>query len=450
MSENEGPKVYRVPGDNLPGLQHAVEKLGRRADKLKLAPPTLTVTGHEDVPLVAKGWDDPWREAEKGDDGQFLVEDPKHVRGYRRYNFVVLTGEAPTLPGWELLGVIEHGDSEVGNVIRHVPGKSVPADYRKAAGLCEHCGFTRRRLETFVLRRLEGGDLKQVGRNCLADFCRSAEDAQNMVAAAELLARAEGLCRGAEDDGWGHGGRRERRVGVIPLLSMTAAVIKALGWVSRSKARAQQDFSNPIRATADWVRTFALVPPNLWSRMDKEVFDQKVSQVEIDETLPQAALEWVRAMRPQAETLDDYLYNLLVVLTDETVDEKHLGIACSAVAAYQRHLGQLKENELREQRRVSQRHLGTVKKREVFDVEVLAVREYDGDYGVRVMVSMADPEGNRLQWWTGGGHNLAEGHRYRLKATVKAHEEFKGWPQTVVSRCVVVEELTPQASEVAA
>ena len=39
---------YRIPEQNLPKLNHKLEILNRRAEKLGTTPITLTVTGHED------------------------------------------------------------------------------------------------------------------------------------------------------------------------------------------------------------------------------------------------------------------------------------------------------------------------------------------------------------------------------------------------------------------
>src|SRR5690606_20273117 len=128
---------------------------------------------------------------------------------------------------------------------------------RKAQALCQHCGKVRRRLETFVLVNDEGAH-KQVGRNCLADFCRSPEAAAALCGYAEIIESARGLCDLAEDeDGFGFGGRHVARVGAEELLAMTHRVIRHCGWTPRSQADEWK------RATADVVAD-VFFNPGFW------------------------------------------------------------------------------------------------------------------------------------------------------------------------------------------
>ena len=43
--------------------------------------------------------------------------------------------------------------------------------------------------------------------------------------------------------------------------------------------------------------------------------------------------------------------------------------------------------------------------------------------------------------WFASSEALEEGRRYRLRGTVKRHEEYRGKPRTVLTRCTVLEEL---------
>ncbi len=129
--------TFEVPECNLATLQERIAKLAKRGRKLGASQPGITVTGQRDEPI--KEFDAMTREYK--------------VVGFRRVFTVELTGEAPTIPGWVLIGVIEHGDTELGNVIRVVPGQECPKQFRTVGSWCDHCKTSRRRLETFVLMR---------------------------------------------------------------------------------------------------------------------------------------------------------------------------------------------------------------------------------------------------------------------------------------------------------
>lgn len=425
--------MYRIPECNLCGLQTALAKLAKRAVKLGLTPPALSIIGHEDIPLIERG-----EKIQEDKDGKLRAAG-HHSVGIRRYHFADLVGEAPVVTGWELLGVIEHGDSEVGQVIRSVPGKSVPTEYRTKTGYCDHCRTNRRRLETFVCRNIESGEIKQIGRNCLADFCRSPELAADMAAMATLLASAGNLCDDAEDFAEGFGGSgRSRRVETLALLATTSNAIRAFGWMSKGKARIENQNGGNIMATAEIVSR-VMFPPNRLSDADKALVRRMADvcgEVDQDTPLAEAAMEWVRSMRDQVDTLDDYLHNLLVVITDESVEDKYFGIACSAIPAYNRHLGKIEEDKLTDAKRLTMKHVGTIGNREVFQsLTVKKLAYHDGKYGVRVMAQFEDSDGNVLVWWTGDSCPWSEGETVTIKGTVKTHTQFRGLPQTVISRC---------------
>lgn len=49
----------------------------------------------------------------------------------------------------------------------------------------------------------------------------------------------------------------------------------------------------------------------------------------------------------------------------------------------------------------------------------------------------ADEEGNTVMWKTGKHLDLEENHDYKISGTIKAHDEYKGDKQTVLTRCKI-------------
>lgn len=143
---------FRIPESNLGKLQDQIAKLARKAEKLSLPAPRLETIGHEDFVLAylqgIEGKAEFKTEADARENKQF-----RGLAGIRRYLLIRLVGEAPAIPGYKLVAVVEHGSTEVGNIIRGVPGETCPAEYRHASGHCDHCKTTRRRNETFIIRK---------------------------------------------------------------------------------------------------------------------------------------------------------------------------------------------------------------------------------------------------------------------------------------------------------
>lgn len=427
---------YRVPEANWLILNEKIDKLARKAIKLGLTPPVLTETGTEDVPLFS---------VVQHDGTTALVETrpsagwPYSETGYVRcYHLCTLTGEAPVIPGWKLVAVVEHGDTEIGNVLRVAPGMECPIKYRTAGPMCDHCRMNRRRLETFVLLA-PNGEYRQIGRNCLVDFCRSPEFADNLCNYAQILASCEGLCGGAEDEEFfGMGGRTIQRVGVESMLAMTARIIRHLGWCSRGQAR--EDMTGQKTATADVIECI-FFDRSFWKKSDREskettaLRDAAGNVEEKDKDLSAAALEWIRGMRPQAETLSDYLYNCLVVLSEETIQKKHFGIACSVVSSYQRHLEKLEATKHRPE--ANSEHFGVEGERERFKGILTAARSFESQFGVRYLYRFLIAGKDVAIWWSGKEIDAKIGDEVSIVGTVKTHGDYKGTKQTELSRCDV-------------
>jgi len=93
-------------------------------------------------------------------------------------------------------------------------------------------------------------------------------------------------------------------------------------------------------------------------------------------------------------------------------------------------------------------HWGTVGQRAEVDVTVRNVKGFEGDYGMRYLVTMETADGQALKTWASGGFGHAARVRFyeagnepftaRIKGTVKKHDEYQGIPQTELSRVTFV------------
>jgi hypothetical protein len=130
------------------------------------------------------------------------------------------------------------------------------------------------------------------------------------------------------------------------------------------------------------------------------------------------------------------MHNLLIVSSEETVTRKHLGILCSAIAAYNRAMEQETTRAYEAKRNAESDHFGTVGKRETWEGVVLATREFEGQFGLKTMVKFGVGS-NVAVWWASSRITFETGQTVTIKGTVKSHSVYRGAKQTDLSRCKV-------------
>jgi hypothetical protein len=327
-----------------------------------------------------------------------------------------LIAARPVLAGWDFLAVIE--PLEGGNLLRQVPGADVAegelAPWRQGRISCNHCGTSRRRTETFIVRAdgsdpaIAAGTYKQVGRNCLESFLGGKSPA-SIVA---QLAWPDVVRTAGEDGegGWG-GGSSPRVFQPEIFLAQTAACIRLDGWVSRSQARADADdfgTGRYVQSTADQV-CYLLTPPFGGDpRGDWRAACERCRPTDADIARGTAALAWARTMVPTS------------VSAHGRILEREIEARCHT----------------RTGGRPSQ-HVGEVGQRLDLELEVQHVNSRDTDYGLLHIISMRDQIGNLIVWMTGSTTATA-GDRFHVRGTVKKHNEYQAEQQTVLTRCRAV------------
>jgi hypothetical protein len=96
--------------------------------------------------------------------------------------------------------------------------------------------------------------------------------------------------------------------------------------------------------------------------------------------------------------------------------------------------------EQREAQRLASAWIGEPGKRFELTVTVRFEKLIEGDWGSSTLYGMVDEAGNTLRYFSTGSFNAEQGETLRIKATVKAHELYNGEHQTLLTRCVRVEQ----------
>ena len=416
--------TYTMRESRVAVLRTEVEELNRRAEKLGVAPLVLEIL-----------------RTELREDPQGTMDKKDGVPTVRKLMVVDvrLAGETPRLAGWALRAVIEPHDA--GNVLRSVPGHDgeIPEAYRQAKLWCDHCQTTRYRKETYVLSHADGR-WAQVGSTCIKDFLGGADPHALAEWLEQVLKLYSTAAQGDPDGGFGCECRHELRWDAIDVLRATALAVRKWGWRSRTKAQEEGGL-----ATADDVRGL-LDPPKLSGKERTRILEIWAEfREEGDGATAKEALTWARALGADGRRLSDYEHNLKTLLTDETVDVRGLGLACSAIAAHARAT----EKELAFKRWAkigeNSQYQGEVGKRMELWAEVMSYRALEGQWGATHLYKLVDDAGNLYTWFgsktlydTNGCHPRL-GDRVRVKATVKKHEAFRGVRQTVITRTSLLE-----------
>lgn len=437
--------TYTIPACNLDYLREKLADLNKRARRIG----AVEITLETEVAFIQRrgqfsGHDAEWLGTADMTSEQHLEQRQRYLRdvtfrwgnSVREWFNVTITGETPKFEGWSLIAVLEPLVTEDGaeNIIQAVPGHECPTEYRDRVGQCDHCNTNRRRNQTFVVQH-DNGDHRMVGRQCLKDFLGHSNP-HALASMAEMLASLAVMFSAGEDEDFQGWGSEPQSWTLESFLRQTSASIRLTGWTSGKAA-----FENNTESTKSHVLDL-LSPPPSGSRAHQE-WERAVehfSPTEADCDRAGRAIEWALDIDREDENLSDYIYNVNLTARAGYVNLKTAGIAASIIYAYSRW-----ESQEIERRRAALRlneHVGTPKIRQDFTVDVVKIFESDGNYGVTGIHKMYDEEGRDLVWFASGSATwLDPGKRYRVKATVKRHDEFRGRLQTHVNRLKVLEEL---------
>jgi hypothetical protein len=394
-----------------------VERLGKRAAKLGVPAPVLTVVREETVPVRRRKqvWLD--RVAEWEQTTEDLAE------GFQHWFVVDVQGEAPRLPGgWRLGATIQH--TEVGNAVRVAQDVEFDAArYRDVVPQCDQCQTVRNRRDTYVVVN-ETGDTRQVGSDCLRDFLGHDNPEALVKYAAEMLDLLSSMDEEREYVG---GAMRDREnIHLWEYLAEVVASIDALGWMPKSRAGIGD---NP---------TASIALGNLFAR-DEDRANPRPTEEQETEAL--ATIDWVRARWDDTDVhdLNDYENNLRVATARDWIEDRETGLAASVIAYYRRETE--KELKRRERRANDADSLwqGKLKERlRDLRLQFTWSREFAG-WGyedARTLVKLRDTDGNVYSFWTSHQFRAKAGDEFVVTGTVTKHDEYEGIKSTVLNRVV--------------
>jgi len=427
--QQEAVKTYQLPVWGKTRLDRKVEKLNRRANKIGCPPMEVKVIRE-------------WQEKEMAPDfDQTMVWTGRYIHMFE----LELVGEPPKINGWEFIAALTH--TPAGNIIRRTPlaveQELAPADkYRKAPSACDHCNTNRKRHNTFLVRSVETGEVKQIGSSCLVDFLGH-RSPDVYLCHDKMLADIDDLM----DGDWKTvpGDFKEFNIDVKSYLWHVCQFVLDEGFISRTKA-----YNEGLPWCTSSLAINNMFPPTNTPKEEIKAITEEAKE------LTEKVLAWGETLEERANGPEgsEYHNNLAVCFVNGYISHKEMGLLASAPSAYQREV----EAEVKRKSRpdVNSQHFGEIKKREVFTLKLMSVRTWENDYGTTWFHRFLDENGNVAVWYGSlpleykvgvGMKDVQIGDVVKVKATVKKHDEYKGIKQTVVNRCKVEEWLRNEQTE---
>lgn len=345
----------------------------------------------------------------------------------RTVRFVTVEAEGTAvIAGWEFIAGIDH--LPAGNIIRTASDVDVPEKYFTAPGICEHCGTSRARKHTCIVRNVETGEYRQVGRQCLKDYTGglSAETAAALAELQKTLRMAEE----EPEDGFFSG---PVYCGTRDMLLYAAETVRCFGYVKTDSRDAEP---TKYRAARYWGLDRGLpVSRAEEAREDMESAGFRADRPENRE-LADGALEWLRTCPEDSS----YIHNLKVIAGMQYVTERELGYLVSIIPTWNRQRRKMEEQKAREETRRAGGWAGEEGKRITFRIaDAQLVTSWETCWGYRTQTTYLykiwDEQGNVFTWKTSAGLVNGGDAGKLLTGTVKAHEEYRGEKQTALTRC---------------
>jgi len=384
----------------------------------------VELTGNEEV-----------REIKEKIDGQEIVH-------HLRYVEIEAEGKAQ-INGWEWLASIEA--TEKGNLIHSARDITIPTKYYTSDCYCEHCKTNRWRKYLFLVKNTESGEIKQVGKSCLADYTHGLN--------ADAIAQYRSLFDGLEEEeerepSFGSLGFRDfEYVSAEEMTRFVCETIRHYGFVPKSENdNFEKNAKRPTAYLAEDLydayykhyRKFTYCMKwydELRMMIDRDHFDPCSEDAT---KMAHDALAWIAE---QDDSKSSYLHNLKLVCSMKEIKRCHYGILASLIPTWNKSLVREAEREEKRKIEVSSKHVGEIGERTTFEIaSTEIVTSWETDYGTMWLVKFVTVDGNVLMWRSSSIHNLPDdyGTIKKIVGTIKDHDEFRGIKQTFINRCKVV------------
>lgn len=321
---------------------------------------------------------------------------------------------------WEFVATL--GVQPAGNIIRRYNKEiDIPKRFWDSPNVCEHCNTVRPRVNLYIIHNVVTDEFKQVGGTCLKLYT-------NGLSLEYIAAWIDGLTELDKMDGVAPQNDCASVVyyDVRTVIHYAAAITKKIGYLSTSDPMPTRNAVSDLLATnmtisekLDFVNKHRLPSGEL------TISDIAVSDEEID-----AIVRYYNNL----ETTTEFVHNVQSVLATGYTNTRNIGVLCYLPKGYYDHIAREKEKGARAIEK--HEYFGEVGKR-YKNVVVKNVRGagcYSSCYGTTYVYNITIENDVVITWKSSVVLDLSKDYS-KIDFTVKAHNEYKDMPQTLVTRC---------------
>lgn len=336
-----------------------------------------------------------------------------------RFIMVSVDGTA-IVNGWEFVATLDLSHTG-GNVVRNASGTPVPERFRHTPNVCEHCGTSRKRNNLYVIRNVETNEYRQVGGDCLMSYTSGLNleyVTSWMDGITELKRRSGAFTSGGEC-----------YIETERVMSLAVSIIEKAGYFNADSRLSTRSMVCTMLRNDAYASTLEKRVKLLNDELAAYRFDVAFSASDFttdNSKRVHAIMDYYKKMNDNSE----FVHNVQAILSDDYVSYRDLGYICYLPQGYAKHV----EQETAKTKHLINRHFGEVGKRYkgIAIEDVRTAGGYWTDYGYTYVYDITVQDGTILTWKTS---KKVEGDLNTIDFTVKEHGEYKGNPQTLVTRC---------------
>ena len=417
-------KTYRIPVENIESLKKKFSAMSRKISKIDASlVPSMEI---DDTTTIAK---------------RLVTIMPEDCRGeakvlsipYEVRNATITFSEDAVKAdnGFAFAGSIEpsSGERNFVNSSFDVTG-SIPTKYFSCDPCyCDYCKTNRRRAKTYLVHNENSGEWKQLGKECLKLFCNGLD--------IDAVAIYESFVKDCED--FSFISDETLMASRHNFVSVDNALRLAMAWYSENGYLATSDidgYPNEL-SNRNAVQRKLMSDDGASDRLNITNTTRQTIDSEWRSIVKEVSDEELDNMKSAVKNLPDnesaYYNNLKVIVENEYVPMNKLGLLVSipkAVAMYERRVA---EEQEKENKAKSSDYIGNVgDKITVAYKSGSEIASFDTQYGVMRIYEFVADNGDVLVWKTNGCKDFATSGT--LVGTIKAHEEYNGVKQTVLTR----------------
>jgi hypothetical protein len=348
---------------------------------------------------------------------QSIDRPDEHIKEYDRYvtynNFIIdIPNNMIMVEGYKLVGILDTS-TDIPIMNRIDEEIEIPQKYYDVQNThCEHCGIKRKRNHLFILLNLEDNIFISVGSSCINDFLghnvlKSYEYIDNILKDCDAIEKDEEL--GYSSDGYG----RYSKYSIEEIVAYSINSVDKNGYIPT-----QHEFG--VISTRDDV--IESIKQN-----DKISNEYYIKAKEI--------IIWFKDNVDNFQQTD-YIRNLSAIVNQTSIETKWIGYLTSLYTLYLKEQNKKKQNENSN----NIEYFGNPGDKIIKELLLNNIFSYFSMFGMVNIYQFLDDENHMFIWKTTSvTSELYKNEKYKVKGTIKEHNEYNGVKQTVITRCKILE-----------